>query len=377
MNQYCYKCGQIITTGSRFCSYCGAQQQNTVPVGFIPKQHTKKSVLGMAAIITAAVVVVVCTASFFLFFAPQPTDDLSIASAETNQTWAEPTQKQAESADEAALVQSQTTISPFVQPSPLQTVETVTNQTITVNMDYDSGQGIYTGEVNSDGLPNGYGSFEMVSSDTGANWRYDGQWVSGLITGEGVMTQDDFIFTGSFKSGLMDGYCEIKDSGILRYAGMCTGGKLHGQGTLYTSSGMMLYEGEFQNDMLLENADARKARSEGFKSGCTGMDDLLYDACMAEDNTFGYPVAVWGFPLAMGDQNANGTIVIGHMGDDSYPVCVVYRYGVDEPKMTSDDWINAWGVADGIYEYVDSDGITVTCPKIEVVYWSNEQEGLS
>lgn len=387
MNQYCSKCGNMITMGSRFCSLCGTQQPNTAPMsaGYIPKQtatgaaqstvtkKTQKSVLGIVATITATVVVAVCTASYFLFFAGQPADNLSIASATTDTTkaWTEQTQKPA---DAGASTDSQAVISPS-QLSPTQTVETVVNQTITVSMDYDSGEGVYTGEINRDRLPNGYGSFVMVGSDTGANWSYKGQWENGVITGEGVMTQGEFIFTGSFKSGLLEGYCEIADDGILRYAGMCAGGKLHGQGTLYTSSGILIFKGEFDSDMLVESEAARQARGAAFKLECGGIDDLLYDACMAEDNIFGYPVAVWGFPLAMGDQTANGTIVIGHMGNDSYPVCLLYRYGVDEPKMTSDDWINALGVVAGLYEYVDGDGLTVTCPMIEVVYWNNEQEG--
>lgn len=255
-----------------------------------------------------------------------------------------------------------------------QAAATVSNKTITVSMDYDSGDGVYTGEVNGSGAPHGQGSFAMNTSDTGKSWSYDGQWVNGEITGEGVMTQGDFVFSGSFKSGLLEGYCEITDDGILRYKGMCKSGKLHGQGTLYTSSGMLLFEGEFQNDMLVESAAARQARGAAFKPECEDMDEALYDGCMAEDNTFGYPVAVWGFPLAMAEQASSGTIVIGHMGDDSYPVCLVYRYGVDEPKMPADDWINAWGVVAGLYEYVDGDGLTVTCPLIEVVCWDNSME---
>ena len=106
------------------------------------------------------------------------------------------------------------------------------------------------------------------------------------------------------------------------------------------------------------------------------MDEDLYYGCVAEDNTFGYPVAVWGFPIGMSEQGSRGSIVIGHMGDDDRPVYLEYRYGVDEHKMTSDDWINAWGIVIGVYEYVDSNGVEVTCPRVEVIYWNNEQEGL-
>ena len=262
-----------------------------------------------------------------------------------------------------------------VQTAPTPSAEMVSAQNITVSMAYDSGEGIYTGEV-KDGVPHGLGSFEMLSSGKGSSWSYEGQWENGEVTGEGTMTQGTYVFVGGFKSGLLTGSCEITDNGVLRYRGMCQNGKLHGQGTLYAKSGMLLFEGTFDNDMLVESAAARQARGESFIPECDDMDEMLYEACMAEDNTFGYPVAAWGFSLAMGEQTANGTIVIGHMGNDSYPICLVYRYGLDEHKMNGDDWINAWGVVGGTYEYVDADGLTVTCPMIEVVCWNNEQEGL-
>lgn len=379
MNQYCYKCGNVLTSGSRYCSFCGAQQPETVleSAGDMPQQtgyspeKQQKSMLGLVAIITAAVVAVVCVASWFLFFADKPAKPNDGASTliEVAEAWNEPVEN-------PVWGSPQDLPTPSDRPLPTQAAQTVSDQTIIVSMAYDSGEGVYTGEVNDNGIPNGNGHFEMITSDNGNIWSYEGWWENGEITGEGVMTQGGFIFTGSFKSGLLDGCCEIMDNGILRYKGMCVGGKLHGQGTLYTSSGMLLFEGEFDTDMLVESETARQARGAAFKLECEDMDELLYGACMAQDNTFGYAVAVWGFPVAMGEQTANGTIVIGHMGEGSYPVCLVYRYGVDEPKLTSDDWINAWGVVAGLYEYVDGDGLTVTCPIIEVVCWDSEQEGL-
>jgi flagellar basal body-associated protein FliL len=366
--RYCSRCGQIVAPGSGFCMNCGAPQSAPVqsPYGFVPQ---KKSSALLIIGIVAAVLMLIGGVLLFIY-AGQDTENAS----EPLESSYEVQEEDAFEPDMPADVADD--ISEMPEDVPESEPDTVSNQVVTVSMDYDSGEGVYTGEVNSDGVPDGNGSFVMVSSDTGTSWSYDGQWVNGVITGEGVMTQGDFIFTGSFNSGLLDGYCEIMDTGILRYAGICAGGNLHGQGTLYTSSGMLLFEGEFDNDMLVESEASRQARGAVFKPECADMDDMLYDACMAEDNIFGYPVAVWGFPIAMGEQTSNGTIVIGHMGDDSYPICLVYRYGVDEPKMTSDDWINAWGVVVGLYEYVDGDGLTVTCPMIEVIFWDNEQEGL-
>ena len=380
MNQYCIKCGNM-TKGNRYCSFCGADQQQiakSVPTEYLPPQaavgsaqpslpkQTQKPVLGLVAIVTAAVVVIVCAASYFLFFADNEPSPQIVMKPSTMIT---------ESPNKVtASAEATQTIEPTALPAE-EPKETVGNQTIIVSMAYDSGEGIYSGEV-KDGAPHGLGSFEMLSSDNGKSWRYEGLWENGEVTGEGTMTQGTFVFTGSFKSGLLNGGCEITDNGVLRYRGMCQNGKLHGQGTLYTKSGMLLFQGAFDNDMMVESATSRQARGEAFIPECEDMDALLYAACLDGYDTMDYPTAVWGFSLAMGEQAANGTIVIGHMGDDSYPVCLVYRYGVDEPKMTGDDWINAWGVVAGTYEYVDGDGLTVTCPMIEVVCWNNEQEGL-
>lgn len=258
-----------------------------------------------------------------------------------------------------------------IQTSPGIGIETVNGQTITVDMPYDSGRGVYTGDMR-DGVPHGQGRFEMIASDAGKDWSYEGQWQHGLITGQGVMTQDHFIFSGVFEGGLLNGACEITDEGVLRYAGTCRDGKLHGQGTLYTRTGMLLFEGMFENDMLMENAAARLARGEAFKPQCNDMDPAMYRASLEGDSQFGTAVAVSGSILGMGDQKAYSTIVIAHMGSPDYPVCLVYRYGVDEPIMTSDDWINAWGVVAGTFQFTDEDGLLVTCPKVEVIHWNNE-----
>ena len=64
-------------------------------------------------------------------------------------------------ADESSWDNPQAVVSPSDQPQPTQ-VETLSEQTITVSMDYDSGTGVYTGEVNN-GMPNGQGRFSMQS----------------------------------------------------------------------------------------------------------------------------------------------------------------------------------------------------------------------
>jgi hypothetical protein len=65
-------------------------------------------------------------------------------------------------------------ISAAAEPQPTQ-VAAVSDQTITVSMAYDSGEGIYTGAVKG-GVPHDQGSFEMLSSNNGNSWRYEGRW---------------------------------------------------------------------------------------------------------------------------------------------------------------------------------------------------------
>jgi hypothetical protein len=351
----CAGCGAELAPNAGFCSVCGRPAPAAPPEVHVPLRSPKPRLwLVIAAV--AAGAAALCVGAHFLFFTGKQGSAQTVVVSS-----AAPTAGQSQAVT--------------AQPTPVNTAEMVTAKTISIDIAYDSGEGVYTGEVEN-GVPNGQGRFEMVKSDNGKAWSYEGQWEEGEIAGEGIMTQGTLVFTGSFSGGLLNGNCEVTDNSVLRYKGMCKDGKLHGQGTLYTKSGMLLFKGAFKNDMLVEDPAAREKRGKAFMHECDAMDSRMYAACMAEDNTSGRLVAVWGFVLGMSDQTANGTVIIGHMGEDQYPVCLVYRYGVDEAKMTRDDWINAWGVVTGTYEYKDADGLTVTCPMVEVVYWNNEQEGL-
>lgn len=369
---FCSNCGMQIPDGSRFCVACGKaagaqpEQAPTQPAMPAPHQRVagrKKADIALLFTIINCAVIVLSVGAYFLFFAG----------------WRTPAaMRAAPSAAPAAsipLPAARQTAEPTTPPAPPpNSVETVSEKAITVDMAYDSGEGVYTGEV-KDGVPHGQGKFEMRQSDNGISWSYEGAWENGTIAGEGVKTEGHFVFAGSFKGGLSNGECEITDNGVLRYKGMCRDGKLHGQGTLYTSSGTLIFEGMFENDMLVESEAERTARGEAFKPKCEDMDALIYDGCMAQDNISDYAVKVWGFPLGMAEQRGSGTIIIGHFAEEAYPVCLLYRYGAGERKMTADDWINAWGVVTGLFEYEDSNGNAAVCPLVEVIYWDSEQEG--
>lgn len=59
--------------------------------------------------------------------------------------------------------------------------------------------GIYTGEINSTGLPDGVGSYSSVNSN-GRKWVYYGKWINGHFDGIGTTEFED----GSYYTGLYE-----------------------------------------------------------------------------------------------------------------------------------------------------------------------------
>ena len=279
MGKFCIKCGMVLQDEARYCNICGTDQLPAVPLkeetpvqaqplrkADLIQTQPPKSILGRVAIITAAAVVVICTASYFLFFTGNET---------TKQAAATPA---SETAGGAAAVIADATDQPSVPPTT-QPVPTVSKQTITVDMAYDSGEGTYTGEIKN-GVPHGQGSFEMVKSDNDRAWTYEGQWENGKITGKGTLVSGDLVYTGTFRDGLLNGSFKIMDGSVLRYEGMCRNNKLQGKGKLYTRSGSLLFEGTFKNDMLVESAAEREKRGEAFQRQCENMNAQLYASCL-------------------------------------------------------------------------------------------------
>lgn len=386
---YCDNCGKQVEEGKLFCKYCGSSQNKPAPQtepyqdsnpdrGFNsfappltyapqapaepiePVRAGHKSILGRTAALTTIAVVIICTASYFLFFAePRPTDTAGTARQSSSSQAANQTTQNTSKA-------SSTTTPVVTATAPAATALTAQDVAITARLGGAERQGVYSGEINSEGLPHGQGVFR--ETDSGVERSYEGSWVSGQATGTGVLSEGSYVFSGSFADGSTNGSCRITDGGILRYEGECLNGSLHGQGSLYTKSGTLMYTGEFDQDMLLESATDREARGLAFAPACAGMDELLYAEAMAGDALFGEPVVVWGSPLGLSKQGASGTIILAHMDDEQYPICLLYRYGVDEAKISGSDYVNAWGVLIGQFEYEDANGLLSTCPMVEVIY---------
>lgn len=234
----------------------------------------------------------------------------------------------------------------------------------------DGDAGAYTGEVEN-GVPEGYGEFR---ANIDAGWSYEGAWHNGLMHGEGVQTYPHSVFQGTFSEGKMNGEFDVYADTTLRYRGGIYDGKLNGQGTLFTATGTLIYEGAFIDDMLDESAGNRTVRGEAFAADCQDMSPTLYDSVMAAGgdapNT---RVHVSGSPIGMSEQNASGTIILAHMDNANYPVALSYRYGIDEPKVAGASKIDAWGVVSGVFSYDEQDGFTSICPLVEVVYLRRDE----
>lgn len=73
---------------------------------------------------------------------------------------------------------------------------------LTLNFSFGTRTGIYSGAVNSDGLPSGFGSFECQSS----GWSFSGEWESGHWNGKGLTQWDDgTTYDGEYRNDIISG----------------------------------------------------------------------------------------------------------------------------------------------------------------------------
>ena len=83
---------------------------------------------------------------------------------------------------------------PIIPVEEVVKIETVQNKILNTSL----GECIYSGEVDSDGLPNGHG---VASWKVGDGRRYDGEWVHGNMDGQTTYTQrSGDTFVGTFKN---------------------------------------------------------------------------------------------------------------------------------------------------------------------------------
>lgn len=85
--------------------------------------------------------------------------------------------------------------------SPCTMAETVVRKKIEIQFSEVKREGLYTGEINEDGEPNGFGVFEAVNQEN-AKYIIVGDWVNGSQTGEAWRALDTgYQYIGTFENG--------------------------------------------------------------------------------------------------------------------------------------------------------------------------------
>lgn len=134
------------------------------------------------------------------------------------------------------------------------------DQEITLEFSFGERTGIYSGDINSDGLPDGYGTFASENS-SGDTWTYEGDWINGHWEGTGASTWEDGAqYQGEFSNDVQSGQGSYTLTSGDKYVGTFVDGEPLGEGTLYYSDGSHL-SGEFNG---LFNAQGTYYSSDGY-----------------------------------------------------------------------------------------------------------------
>ena len=139
-------------------------------------------------------------------------------------------------------------------------LKSVSNTTITLEFEFGTRTGTYTGEVNNSGIPNGYGKFDS-KNDEGTGWTYEGDWENGHWNGKGTTTwSDGNSYSGDYENDYENGHGTYQFEDGKKYEGELYSGKAFGKGTLYFSDNEYL-EGDFVD---FENATGTYHDKDGY-----------------------------------------------------------------------------------------------------------------
>ena len=136
------------------------------------------------------------------------------------------------------------------QPDPPSSIpETYTGE-LTLNFAFGVRAGNYSGEINIDGLPDGYGTFTS-ENPSGNVWTYEGEWVDGHWEGVGTCTwSSGEMYSGEFTNDSETGRGTFTTETGERYEGTFQSRSIYGKGALYYTDGSS-FTGIFTD---LENA---------------------------------------------------------------------------------------------------------------------------
>ncbi len=80
----------------------------------------------------------------------------------------------------------------------------VVDKEITISFDFGDRIGMYTGTIDKNGLPDGFGMFK-TANDSGNDWIYYGEWENGHMDGNGITQWDNYSHYGVYESDYMEG----------------------------------------------------------------------------------------------------------------------------------------------------------------------------
>lgn len=132
----------------------------------------------------------------------------------------------------------------------------VVDKEITISFDFGDRIGVYTGTIDKDGLPDGFGMFK-TANDSGNDWIYYGEWENGHMDGNGITQWDNYSHYGIYESDYMEGV-----------------------GMYYMDDGAV-YCGEFEKSNLISSYIPENAKSD---NSLTSLDDAKAEAEELADN---------------------------------------------------------------------------------------------
>ncbi len=234
--------------------------------------------------------------------------------------------------------------------------KTVENEEMTLSLNNIGDRtGAYTGEVNSDGLPEGQGKFETENPE-GDPWYYEGSWVNGQREGEGASVWTDGTkHEGSYVDSIYDGPGIYYDYGYLFFEGEYKEG-LFKEGKLYNAKEEVVYDGMFKNGIPSERKKIKDKAVE-----------VTYKKLAKNEHTY------------MGDLvKVSGEVIQVLEGEDGYAeyrialdewwsevVYITYTRDKSEDRILEGDKITIYGMSRGLYTYESVDGVDITVPWID------------
>ena len=122
------------------------------------------------------------------------------------------------------------------------------------------GPGGYRGKT-ADGLRSGKGRYKFSN----AFYEYEGEWVDGIMHGEGKLSmRDGSVYEGRFDRGAMNGWGTRSWADGSTYSGQFSQGEMDGDG-LYTSSRGEKYEGQFERNLRQGRGQLTKATGDVYE----------------------------------------------------------------------------------------------------------------